>query len=1153
VLIDTRTIELTHRFYEWELRGRGWARYPRRVALEPPFVPFQGYDLPSEARVDDARRATWFSDLVDRLKQGASSSSASPVPPPSEESLNVEPSTAGEVDFDEFWVALPAEAKVHQASVLGWLRSLAILDQPVAFELLGGDGRVEMRLASPAHHTGHVLSQLQAMVPSAVVIAAADPFSSRWFAIEGQPFAAVEFGLSAEFMVPLATRASGDEPLLPLVAALAEAGPRELGLYQVLFQAVTEPWERSVLSAVVTEAGKPFFADAPELTALAREKVATPFFAVSVRIAATADEAERAWELVARIASGLAHFGGPQNNEFMPLPHDNPAELEADLLDRATHRTGMLLSSEELLSLVQFPGAGVRVPGLARADERTKRAPDQTAGSGCLIGINAHHGQSAEVRLPDEARTKHVHVLGASGTGKSTLLLRMILEDIETGHGVGVLDPHGDLVEGVASRVPDHRLDDVVYFDPSTELNAVGWNILGARSEVEKDLLASDLVAVFRRLSTSWGDQMTAVLANAVLAFLESSQGGTLEDLRRFLVDPKYQKEFLATVADPHVLSFWQTEFPMLIGRKPQAPILTRLDTFLRSKLIRSVVAVRKPKLDFRDVTEGGKIFLGKLAAGAVGEENAALLGSLLVSKLHQVTTMREAQLAEERRPFFLYIDEFHHVATPSMASLFSGMRKYRLGLTVAHQDLYQLHSSVPEVERSLLSNAFTRIVFRVGDDDARQLARGFAGFEPEDFMRLGLGEAICRVGGRDDDFNLRTASLEPIDRGEALERLALVRAHSAERWGSNIEFHPQEPASSPRHTVLHGEVRSSSIPSSRGTRGDNQRFTAAEMQVRRSASATPSQATRLDKPALDYLQHIAQEPFLSVRERNAALRLSAWKGQRFKKDLLTKGLIREVAVNPGGRGERFKLLELTPPGRQLLADFGVEARQGLGRGGLLHQWWTDRVAGWLEEQDVPVNVEDDSQGARVDLAFSVRRKRFAVEVEISEGHVVENIRKDLEAGFTKVVSLLDETISKETIEKTVIERWGTTPQEIVIDYLPHHEDALAPLLIPHPPPLRRPNQDEEPSRPRRRRRPQSAPTLNLGRAACNSLPGVLTTPEAADYVGLSPATLETMRTRGGGPIFAKLGARVVYERDDLDRWLSERKRASTSDPGREL
>ncbi|MGH2671317.1 MAG: hypothetical protein ACRDH5_19780, partial [bacterium] len=276
---------------------------------------------------------------------------------------------------------------------------------------------------------------------------------------------------------------------------------------------------------------------------------------------------------------------------------------------------------------------------------------------------------------------------------------------------------------------------------------------------------------------------MTAVLGNAILVFLESDRGGTLLDLRRFLIDETFRREMIGTIRDPYLLSFWRDEFPLLVGRRPQAPILTRLDTFLRSKLVRRVVTAGEPTLDFRELTDGGRVFLAKLASGAIGEENAALLGSLLVSKFHQVTLAREAQVFEARRPFFLYIDEFHEVATPSMASLFSGARKYRLGLTVAHQDLYQLHHAIPEVERSLLANAYSRICFRVGEEDARQLERAFSFFTAEDLMALGVGEAICRVGGRDRDFNLSVERLPTVDPAEAVRRRQALREHFRRRW----------------------------------------------------------------------------------------------------------------------------------------------------------------------------------------------------------------------------------------------------------------------------------------------------------------------------------------------------------------------------------
>ncbi len=1116
---------LTANFYEWELHGRGWARYPHPVALEPPFRPFLSHQAPAAGLLDDGRRHTLISAFFERLQGRGDMPRELPAALPEAEP---EPDPGLE-DAAEFLIALPEGTRIARGALLGFLRSLAGVGGRIAFELLGGGVRVEVRLALAPEEAPHALSQLRAALPTVIVAPA--PESLREKADKCRTFAAVEFGLACEFMVPLAYRTS-EEPLLPVIAALADLGPHELGLYQVLFEETREPWAPSILRAVVTHSGEPFFADAPEVTALAKEKVASPLFAVALRVAGFARDRGRAEEIVRRIASGLAQFGNPRTNEFLPLPGSEPDALARDLLDRTTHRPGMLLSAEELLSLVQLPGAGVEVAGLWRGGPRSKRTPVEVTGPGCLLGRNIHAGESREVRITVEAKTKHVHIVGGSGTGKSTLLVRMILEDIEAGHGVGVLDPHGDLVDEVAARVPDRRLDEVVLLDPGDEEAVVGWNILGARSESEKDLLSSDLVGVFRRLSTSWGDQMTAVLGNAILIFLESPHGGTLLDLRRFLLDESFRRGTLASVSDPYLLSFWREEFPLLVGRRPQAPILTRLDTFLRSRLVRRVVTADEPALDFRELTDGGRIFLAKLAAGAIGEENAALLGSLLVSKLHQVTLMREAQALESRRPFFLYIDEFHELATPSMASLFSGARKYRLGLTVAHQDLYQLHRALPEVERAILGNAYTRICFRVGEEDARQLERGMGFFTAEDLMALQVGQAICRVGGRDHDFNLAVERLPALDSVEAVRRRQALRERFKERWTAGrsapvAEAGTPTPEAAVPAPPLAAEPIASAVPTIR---------------------EAPPREPPIAKETLDYLAHAAGAPFLSVRERNQALALSAWRGHRLKSALLKAGLAEEVAINPGGRGERMKLLDLTPEGRALLARYGVALPSGHGRGGLAHRWWTARIAAWLAERGLEATVEDDSSGARVDLAFALGRDRVAVEVEMSDSHAAENFRKDLAAGYDRVVLLADESVDLARLKRKL----DPLPPHALLGELRSFETVLGPLLTA-PSSLRGPNQNREPRR-RRRLPPPAAtappPPIASPLAALAGDPGALSTPLAAEYLGLSPATLETLRTRGGGPPFVKLGRRVVYRREDLEAWLAQGRRRSTSDAG---
>ncbi len=766
---------LTAAFYAWELRGRGWQAYDRAVSLEPPFRPFMGHIFPKRPPVDEGRRETWLSALAGRFF-GKTTEAPKPLKP--EDLLEPEPEVSqADEPLSETTVSLPHGVSVSPALSEDLLVSLAACRFPLAFEILGLPESLEVGLACRTPDRERLRGLMKAYLPDAILGDSPIPLRASWRGTPGVS-AAVEFGLAREFMLPLRTfREFRPDPLLSLYAALAEVSAGEIGLFQTLFEPAASPWAESVMRAVHTPQGEPFFADDPEFTKLAGEKVEHPFFAVALRMGVRARSEARASDLLYGMASALNHFAG--TNEFTPLASGEEIDLEEDLLTRTSHRSGMLLTTPELAALVHLPGEGVRLAKLAREAKRTKAAPREVLGEGLLLGENTYEGRTTEARLPADLRTRHTHLVGASGTGKSTLLVQLILEDLRAGGGLAVLDPHGDLVDEILGRFPEEREDDLILFDPSDPSFRIGWNMLHARTEIEKVILSSDLVAAFRRLSTSWGDQMTSVLANAIVAFLESSSGGTLLDLRRFLVDRNFRTEFLRTVLDSEVRYYWEREFPLLVG-KPQGSILTRLDTFLRPKLVRQVVAERENRLDFRDMVDRGTVFLAKLSQGAIGEENAALLGSLLVSAFHQAALSRQDLAPGARRPFSLYVDECHHMATPSMAALLSGARKYRLSLTAAHQELGQLRAKDPEVLSALLANAGTRVVFRVGESDARELERGFSYFAAADLVNLHVGEAISRVGRSDADFNVRTRELPPIEPGDASVRrehlLSLMR-----------------------------------------------------------------------------------------------------------------------------------------------------------------------------------------------------------------------------------------------------------------------------------------------------------------------------------------------------------------------------------------
>ena len=307
---------------------------------------------------------------------------------------------------------------------------------------------------------------------------------------------------------------------------------------------------------------------------------------------------------------------------------------------------------------------------------------------------------------------------------------------------------------------------------------------MSAHSELEKNLLASDLVAVFERLSTSWGDQMNSVLQNAILAFLESDRRGTIADLRRFLIEPAFRNEFLKSVKDSEVVYYWQKSFPHLSGNKSIGSILTRLDTFLAKKPIRHMVSQPENRLDFAHIMDSGKIFLAKLPEGLLGRENSHLIGTLLVSKFQQTAMSRQAQQIAARRDFWIYVDEFANFITPSMAEILSGARKYRIGLTLAHHELHQLQRN-PEVASAVMSHPFTRIVFRVGDDDAKKLAEGFSFFEAKDLRNLETGQAVCRVERSDYDFNLIVPFPVEPDKDATAARRQEVITVSREKYGT--------------------------------------------------------------------------------------------------------------------------------------------------------------------------------------------------------------------------------------------------------------------------------------------------------------------------------------------------------------------------------
>lgn len=374
----------------------------------------------------------------------------------------------------------------------------------------------------------------------------------------------------------------------------------------------------------------------------------------------------------------------------------------------------------------------------------------------------------------EDDRRRHMYVLGKTGMGKSTMLTNLILQDIHNGHGCAFLDPHGDTVEYILKRIPESRIKDVVYFNPSDTEFPIGFNIFEQVKDEEMFLLAAGMMAVFKRIwEGSWSARMEYILNNTLLALLETP-GNTLLDVVRMLQDDDFRKKVVGGIIDPVVKNFWIKEFASFNDKyrtEAIAPILNKIGQFFSTSLIRNILGQQKSTINLRDIMDNRKILLINLTKGKLGDDNSALLGSLMVTRM-QLAAMSRVDIPEaERKDFYVYVDEFQNFVTDSFAVILSEARKYRLSLILAHQYIAQLTESENlKVRNAIFGNAGTILSYRVGADDAEYLEKEFAPvFTAADLVKLNKFQMALKmpINGRASNAFLATA-LPPIYPEEA-------------------------------------------------------------------------------------------------------------------------------------------------------------------------------------------------------------------------------------------------------------------------------------------------------------------------------------------------------------------------------------------------
>jgi hypothetical protein len=364
-----------------------------------------------------------------------------------------------------------------------------------------------------------------------------------------------------------------------------------------------------------------------------------------------------------------------------------------------------------------------------------------------VLGMREQWGQESPFVLPNRDRRHHLYAIGKSGTGKTTLLQNLILQDIYAGRGVGVIDPHGDLASHVIEHIPKQRIEDVAYFNPADLDHPIGFNLLRARPRDHRHLVASGIVNVFQSLwKDYWGPRLEYILYASVAALLECDNVSML-GIQRMLWDDRYRSWVVRQVQDPMVRSFWVNEFEGYNSKFLQeavAPIQNKVGQLLMSSHLRNILGQARNRLEARFMMDEGRILIADVSKGKLGADKARLLGALLITQF-ELAAMSRADIPEEtRRDFHLYIDEFPSFTSETFASLLSEARKYRLCLTLAHQYVGQLR---PDIREAVFGNVGSMVVFRLGQADAEVIGREFGeAVMPRQFVDLGNHQVFAKV-----------------------------------------------------------------------------------------------------------------------------------------------------------------------------------------------------------------------------------------------------------------------------------------------------------------------------------------------------------------------------------------------------------------------
>jgi hypothetical protein len=532
-----------------------------------------------------------------------------------------------------------------------------------------------------------------------------------------------------------------------------------------------------------------------EVIKAVESKAAKVGFEVNVRLVTSAPTKEEAEDLLRELENSFAQFNAPNLNSFKVV---ESFFNKAGFLNKTAYnfifrnfenKRKIILNTEELASLFHFPITTTETPQVRWLRSKQAHPPANIPSEGLVLGHSVYRGDDIKIKIAKEDRRRHLYAIGQTGTGKSAFLGELIKQDIRNGEGLCVIDPHGDLIEEALECVPKERTEDVILFDPSNTKKPIGINLLEYDQNYpeQKTFVINEMIKIFDKLydlKTTGGPMFEQYMRNAMLLIMEDPESGsTLIEISKVLADADFRRYKLSKCRNYIVSNFWKKEAEKAGGEAALAnmvPYITsKLNQFVSNDTMRPIIGQQKSSINFREIMDNRKIILVNLSKGKIGEMNAYLLGLVIVGKILIASLSRTDIPQEERKDFYLYIDEFQNFTTDSISTILSEARKYRLCLNIVHQFLGQLPE---EIQKSVFGNVGTIISFRIGPEDAEFMAKQFAPvFDEQDLINIDNYNAYVKLminGTISQGFNMTTypPTIGSKEVAEAVKQLSMLK-----------------------------------------------------------------------------------------------------------------------------------------------------------------------------------------------------------------------------------------------------------------------------------------------------------------------------------------------------------------------------------------